>query len=166
MGCATPPPPRAAGGAAGPEWCKVREAGSIGSARYRLYWCRFSPALTTEEACQRYLAACRWPEGFVCPRCGHNRAYELVNQCALSMRQVSARGFVDVGNDPASDEDCADPLVLGGVFDDHRQAWCIRSLSSASARPVLLRDRVDAAPQTTARYGECGPGTPARRGRG
>ena len=25
------------------------------------------------------LAACRWPDGFVCPRCGNRRAYELAN---------------------------------------------------------------------------------------
>jgi len=54
---------------------------------------QFQSDFATEEACQRYLAACRWPEGFVCPRCGHNRAYELVNQrryqCAKCRHQVS-----------------------------------------------------------------------------
>lgn len=47
----------------------------------------------TEEACQQYLAACRWPDGFVCPRCGQQRAYELAKQrrwqCATCRRQVS-----------------------------------------------------------------------------
>ena len=37
----------------------------------------FQAKFATEEACQQYLAACRWPDGFVCPRCGHRRAYEL-----------------------------------------------------------------------------------------
>ena len=41
---------------------------------------QFQSEFATEEACQRYLAACRWPDGFTCPRCGHGKAYELVNQ--------------------------------------------------------------------------------------
>jgi hypothetical protein len=27
----------------------------------------FQSDFATEEACQQYLAACRWPDGFVCP---------------------------------------------------------------------------------------------------
>ena len=54
---------------------------------------QFQSDFATEEACQRYLAACRWPDGFICPRCGYRRAYELVNQrrwqCAGCRHQVS-----------------------------------------------------------------------------
>jgi len=54
---------------------------------------QFQADFATEEACQRYLAACRWPEGFVCPRCGQAKAYELVNQrrrqCGKCRYQVS-----------------------------------------------------------------------------
>jgi transposase-like protein len=54
---------------------------------------QFQSDFDTEEACQQYLAACRWPDGFICPRCGHGRAYELVNQrrrqCAGCRHQVS-----------------------------------------------------------------------------
>jgi transposase-like protein len=39
----------------------------------------FQSKFATEEACQQYLAACRWPDGFVCPKCGNRRAYELAN---------------------------------------------------------------------------------------
>ena len=53
----------------------------------------FQAKFATEEACQQYLAACRWPDGFVCPRCGNRRAYELVKlrrwQCAGCRHQVS-----------------------------------------------------------------------------
>lgn len=53
----------------------------------------FQAAFATEEACEEYLAACRWPEGFICPRCGHGKAYELVGgrrrQCAGCRHQVS-----------------------------------------------------------------------------
>jgi transposase-like protein len=47
----------------------------------------------SDEACQQYLAACRWPDGFACPRCGHRHAYELAGlrrwQCANCRHQVS-----------------------------------------------------------------------------
>jgi transposase-like protein len=47
----------------------------------------------SEEACHQYLAACRWPDGFVCPQCGQQRAYELGNQrrwqCVACRHQVS-----------------------------------------------------------------------------
>ena len=46
-----------------------------------------------EGACERYLAECRWPDGFVCSRCGGRRAYELTTQrrwqCASCRHQVS-----------------------------------------------------------------------------
>jgi transposase-like protein len=53
----------------------------------------FQSQFASELACQKYLAACRWPSGFVCPRCGNRRAYELVElrrwQCSGCRRQVS-----------------------------------------------------------------------------
>lgn len=35
----------------------------------------FEQRFTTEEACIKYLAKIRWPEGFCCPRCGHGKAW-------------------------------------------------------------------------------------------
>ena len=52
----------------------------------------FQRQFASEEACQQYLAACRWPEGFSCPRCAHRRAYPVANrrwQCAGCRHQVS-----------------------------------------------------------------------------
>jgi uncharacterized protein YchJ len=34
----------------------------------------FQERFATEEACREYLFASRWPEGFVCPGCGGERA--------------------------------------------------------------------------------------------
>ena len=53
----------------------------------------FQRQCASEEACQDYLVACRWPDGFTCPRCGHGRAYRLKElrrwQCAACRYQVS-----------------------------------------------------------------------------
>lgn len=53
----------------------------------------FQRQFATEEACQDYLTACRWPDGFACPRCRHPRAYQMREhrrwQCAACRYQVS-----------------------------------------------------------------------------
>jgi transposase-like protein len=53
----------------------------------------FQRQFGSEGACQDYLAACRWPDGFVCPRCKHTRAYRMSEhrrwQCAACRYQVS-----------------------------------------------------------------------------
>ena len=54
----------------------------------------FQGRFATEEGCRRYLAACRWPDGFRCPVCGHAEGWELGRErltlrCAACERQVS-----------------------------------------------------------------------------
>src|SRR5438094_5158856 len=53
----------------------------------------FQRQFASEEACQAYLAACRWPDGFACPRCGHTHGYRLMEhrrwQCVACRYQVS-----------------------------------------------------------------------------
>ena len=53
----------------------------------------FQRQFASEEACQQYLATCRWPDGFACRRCGHQRAYAMMRQrrwqCAACRYQVS-----------------------------------------------------------------------------
>lgn len=53
----------------------------------------FQRRFPDDTACRGYLFACRWPEGFRCPACQSDRAYEipgrLVWQCARCRHQVS-----------------------------------------------------------------------------
>ena len=46
-----------------------------------------------EDACVAYLAACRWPDGFRCPRCGEHEAFDLPRrrlwQCKACGHQTS-----------------------------------------------------------------------------
>ena len=35
----------------------------------------FQQRFGDEAACAQYLAAARWPDGFVCPRCGGGKAW-------------------------------------------------------------------------------------------
>ena len=53
----------------------------------------FQGRFASEEDCRRYLVACRWPDGFRCPRCGEGDACELATrnllQCRSCRHQVS-----------------------------------------------------------------------------
>lgn len=52
----------------------------------------FEQRFNTEEACQEYLLSLRWPEGFECPRCGHQRAWSSnrdLYECARCGFQAS-----------------------------------------------------------------------------
>src|SRR4051794_3941639 len=46
----------------------------------------FQDRFATEADCRRYLLACRWPDGFRCPRCGGADAYELAERAPLQGR--------------------------------------------------------------------------------
>ena len=53
----------------------------------------FNRMFPDEDACVGYLAACRWPDGFRCPACGHGAAFELPRrrlwQCKSCGHQTS-----------------------------------------------------------------------------
>jgi len=53
----------------------------------------FQRRFPDDAACREYLFACRWPEGFRCPACGFERAYELpkrfLRECSRCHHQVS-----------------------------------------------------------------------------
>ena len=54
----------------------------------------FETRFPDDEACARWLSKVRWPDGFVCPACGHAKGFELergvlVYQCAGCRKQTS-----------------------------------------------------------------------------
>jgi Transposase zinc-ribbon domain len=51
----------------------------------------FQDRFATEADCHRYLVACRWPEGFRCPRCDEPDAYELAGRELLQCRSCGIR---------------------------------------------------------------------------
>lgn len=61
----------------------------------------FEQRFATEEACREYLRQLRWPEGFICPRCGFARAWHsrrglfLCQRCALQVSVTSGTIFQD-----------------------------------------------------------------------
>lgn len=56
----------------------------------------FQRQFHNEHACARYLAELRWPDGFVCPACGHDAAWPLkckpwTYECRACARQTSLK---------------------------------------------------------------------------
>lgn len=52
----------------------------------------FEKRFSTEEGCRDYLFKLRWPNGFKCPRCGHEKSWHLTKflyQCANCDHKVS-----------------------------------------------------------------------------
>ena len=54
---------------------------------------QFQQRFQTQEDCLKAIAALRWPNGFVCPNCGHDEGYRLSGrqliQCAVCRQQTS-----------------------------------------------------------------------------
>ena len=54
----------------------------------------FETCFPDDESCARWLAKVRWPDGFVCPACGHGKGFELERgvltyRCAGCRKQTS-----------------------------------------------------------------------------
>jgi transposase-like protein len=54
---------------------------------------QFQERFQTEDACFKYVKDLHWPEGFICPKCGHTEAYFMakrkVFQCVKCRQQTS-----------------------------------------------------------------------------
>src|SRR6266849_4917687 len=83
----------------------------------------------------------------------------------LAVRRLSSPSVPDIGDHPSQYEDPADPLVLGGLSDDDRQARRLGVASPAPAWSSALRNRLDDTAQAPASDGECGARAASRRGR-
>src|SRR5438105_4676256 len=99
----------------------------------------FQQRFGDEAACAQYLAAARWPDGFVCPGCGGGKAWRLETQawtyeCASCGREVQ-----DL------DLDGTELVVLSACKTAQGQidygegvSGLVRALRTAGARHVLV----------------------------
>src|SRR5215467_3826083 len=82
---------------------------------------------------------------------------------AVAVRRVSSPSLTDSRDGSSPDQNPANPLVLGRLSDDHRQARGFCFYSDNLVCPVTRPP--DAASQAPPGDGECSAGTAARRGR-
>ena len=57
----------------------------------------FQAGFADDEACRHYLMACRWPDGFRCPRCGGTGSYLLATRDLLQCRACRRQASVTAG---------------------------------------------------------------------
>ena len=60
-------------------------------------WNEFLDWFATEEACQAFLEKLRWPQGFVCPRCGNAGDVYRASRTRLMCRSCQYQGTVTSG---------------------------------------------------------------------
>jgi len=59
---------------------------------YPMTFDEFTTKFATEEQCRDYLYRLRWPDSFVCPKCGNEKAFKIgesLYQCSKCRRQTS-----------------------------------------------------------------------------
>ena len=57
----------------------------------------FQKAFATEEACAQHLQAMRWPEGFICPHCGHPEAWAIRTRKLLDCKGCRSKVSLTAG---------------------------------------------------------------------
>jgi transposase-like protein len=80
--------------------------------------------------CRAYLVRLRWPDGFRCPRCGHQKAWpvrELLFQCVACGRQTSVTAGTIF-------QDTRTPLPVW-----FRAMWCVASQKTGTSARTLQR---------------------------
>jgi transposase-like protein len=90
----------------------------------------FEKRFATEAACRDYLSALRWPEGFVCPRCG-NRSYGKTNRGLLVCRQCHYQASITAGT---IFQDSRMPLILW-----FRAIWALTSHKTGASALAVQR---------------------------
>ena len=66
----------------------------------------FREAFGTKEQCRAALVRLRWPDGFVCPCCGHREHCVLAGRGSLSMQPVQEADITHGGHDSSTRPSC------------------------------------------------------------
>jgi transposase-like protein len=57
----------------------------------------FQEKFNTEEACEAHLFQIRWPNGFICPKCGHNEYYNIKSRHLYQCKHCNHQASVTAG---------------------------------------------------------------------
>ena len=98
----------------------------------------FREAFGTEEQCHAALLRLRWPDGFLCPCCGHRGHCVLAGRGAISMQPVQEADIAHGGHDLPRDQAAADTLVCSHPPDRDGEE---RHLVGGTRRPPMPCNR-------------------------
>src|SRR5438270_9427586 len=127
----------------------------------------FQQRFGDEAACAQYLAAARWPDGFVCPGCGGGKAWRLETkawtyECASCGRQTS----VTAGTIMHHSKLPLPAWLWAALSDGYPLQRHLGAATAASARFRLLQDGVADLRQAALQHARSGPEPAGRPGRG
>jgi transposase-like protein len=57
----------------------------------------FQKKFSTEKACQEHLFTIRWPNGFVCPKCGHTEYFNIKSRHLFQCKNCNHQASVTAG---------------------------------------------------------------------
>ena len=103
----------------------------------------FQARFASDEACRRYLVACRWPDGFRCPGCGDGGSYPSGHPRPAAMPGVPAPDLGDGRHRPGPHPAAPAALVRRRLPGHHPHAGVLGIAAAAPARAGSLRDGLD-----------------------
>src|SRR5271157_5322332 len=119
----------------------------------------FQEEFPDEASCAAFLFRRRWPDGFVCPSCGGNRAAALKSR-AYTFECYGCGRHTSITAGTAA----ADGVVLGRPFDGNTFQRHVGAAVGGSTRPHL-QNSLAAGAETSALDGRSGSRTSPRRRR-
>ena len=103
---------------------------------YPRTWNEFLDWFATEEACQAFLEKLRWPQGFVCPRCGNAGDVYRASRTRLMCRSCQYQGTVTSGEDRFLSFTLSD-VVLDDVAEGPDDAFEVALIDANTGASVL-----------------------------
>ena len=114
----------------------------------------FQHMFPDDDACAAWLIEMRWPDGFVCPACGHEKGWALRRKAhTLRVRRLPPADLGDGRDDPARQQAAAHRLVLGRLPDGDPLQRHLCPAAPETARYRLLPQRLAARPQAARQHG-------------
>ena len=114
----------------------------------------FQHMFPDDDARAAWLIEMRWPDGFVCPACGHEKGWALrVKSTHLRVRRLPPADLGDGRDDPARQQAAAHRLVLGRLPDGDPLQRHLCPAAPETARYRLLPQRLAARPQAARQHG-------------
>ena len=110
----------------------------------------FQHMFPDDDACAAWLIEMRWPDGFVCPACGHEKGWALRRS---RVRRLPPADLGDGRDDPARQQAAAHRLVLGRLMATHSNGISALQLQkqpvSALTASLALKLRASVDPEAT-----------------
>ena len=106
----------------------------VGGVDYPRTYQEFRAWFPDDASCAEYLARLRWPEGFRCPVCGGDKAWQTSTP-ALEVCRLWAQDLGDSGDDLSPHAYAVEHVVCRDLVGDHAEERCVGAEPARHAGP-------------------------------